>query len=150
MHWLFTTEIPSATKRISHFMGFHTSELSTLETQFAPALIFNLWRDGSRWPKAQRYLRETTIPCAHALARYSNRIIASPHLRVRLNTLTIRQLRELLHPTKLIEIMKELECGTTHLEHPTHLQYHSEQGQKAEENEEDVPMPPTSTGVEED
>ncbi|KAJ6531686.1 hypothetical protein B0H10DRAFT_2449909 [Mycena sp. CBHHK59/15] len=82
MHWLFTTEIPSVTKRISHFMGFHTNE-STLETQFAPALIFNLWRDGSRWPKAQKYLREMTIPCAHELAlQYSNRIIASPHLRV--------------------------------------------------------------------
>ncbi|KAJ7722916.1 hypothetical protein B0H14DRAFT_3520171 [Mycena olivaceomarginata] len=32
----------------------------------------------------------------------------SPHLRVRLKNLTIRQLRELLHPTKLIEIIKEL------------------------------------------
>jgi hypothetical protein len=46
MHWLFTTEIPSVTKRMSHFMGFHTNE-SSLETQFAPALIFDLWRDGS-------------------------------------------------------------------------------------------------------
>jgi hypothetical protein len=67
MHWLFTTEIRRVTKRVSHFMGFFATE-STLETQFAPALIFNLWRDGSRWPKAQKYPREMTIPCAHELA----------------------------------------------------------------------------------
>ncbi|KAJ6612493.1 hypothetical protein B0H10DRAFT_2436963 [Mycena sp. CBHHK59/15] len=148
MHWLFTTEIPSVTKRISHLMGFHTNE-STLETQFAPALIFNLWRDGSRWPKAQKYLREMTIPCAHELAlQDSNRIIASPHLRVRLKTLTIRQLRELLHPTKLIEIIKELAPFTWGILHTFSTTPNKARRQR--KTDEDVPMPPTSTGVEED
>ncbi|KAJ7888969.1 hypothetical protein B0H14DRAFT_3713696, partial [Mycena olivaceomarginata] len=114
-----------------------------------PALVFNLWRDGSRWPKAQKYLREMTIPCAHELAlQDSNRIIASPHLRVRLKTLTIWQLRELLHPTKLIEIIKELApftCGILYTFSTT-----PNKARRQRKTEEDVPMPPTSTGVEED
>ncbi|KAJ7063912.1 hypothetical protein C8F01DRAFT_1250181 [Mycena amicta] len=51
-------------------------------------LIFNLWRDGSRWRKPQPYLREMTILCAHELAlQDSDHVISSPHLRVRLKTL---------------------------------------------------------------
>ncbi|KAJ7866071.1 hypothetical protein B0H14DRAFT_3595315 [Mycena olivaceomarginata] len=148
VHWLFTTEIPSVTKRISHFMGFHGSE-STLETQFAPALIFNLWRDGKRWPKAQKYLREMTIPCAHELAlQNSDRVISSPHLRIRLKTLTISQLRELLHPTKLIEIIKELAPFTWGILHT--FSTSPNKTRKYRKSDEDVPMPPTSTEVEED
>ncbi|KAJ6533784.1 hypothetical protein DFH09DRAFT_1369988 [Mycena vulgaris] len=72
-------------------------------------MVFSLWRDGKRWPKAQKYLREMSIPCAHELAlQDSDRIISSPLLRIRLKTLTIRELRDLLHPTKLIEIFKGL------------------------------------------
>ncbi|KAJ7823899.1 hypothetical protein B0H14DRAFT_3131670 [Mycena olivaceomarginata] len=129
-------------------MGFHGSE-STLETQFAPALIFNLWRDGKRWPKAQKYLREMTIPCAHELAlQDSDRVISSPHLRIRLKTLTISQLRELLHPTKLIEIIKELAPFTWGILHT--FSTSPNKTRKYRKSDEDVPMPPTSTEVEED
>lgn len=147
MHWLFTTEIPSVTKRISHFMGFFATE-STLEAQFAPALIFNLWRDGSRWPKAQNYLREMTIPCAHELAlQDSDRVISSPHLRVQLKTLSIHKLRELLHPTKLVEIIKELAPFTWGILHT--FSASPNKARKQRKTDEDVPMPP-SAGVEED
>ncbi|KAJ7190204.1 hypothetical protein GGX14DRAFT_580009 [Mycena pura] len=147
MHWLFTTEIPSVTKRISHFMGFFATE-STLEAQFAPALIFNLWRDGSRWPKAQNYLREMTIPCAHELAlQDSDRVICSPHLRVQLKTLSIHKLRELLHPTKLVEIIKELAPFTWGILHT--FSASPNKARKQRKTDEDVPMP-SSAGVEED
>jgi hypothetical protein len=108
LQWLFTTEIPAVTIRISHFMGFFASE-ATAEARFGPAMVFSLWRDKTRYPNAQKYLREMTIPCAHELAlQDSNRIISSPLLSIRLKTLTIRELREMLHPTKLIEIIKGL------------------------------------------
>ncbi|KAJ7275532.1 hypothetical protein B0H12DRAFT_264865 [Mycena haematopus] len=110
MYWLFTTKIPSVTKRISHFMGFFGSE-STLETQFAPAMLFALWRDEKRWPKAQKYIREMSIPCAHELAlEESDHIITSPLLRIRMKTLTVEQLRKLLHPTQLVELVKGRRC----------------------------------------
>jgi hypothetical protein len=64
LHWLFTTEIPTVTIRISHFMGFFTSE-STVEARFGPAMVFSLWRNKTRYPAAQKHLREMTIPCAH-------------------------------------------------------------------------------------
>ncbi|KAK6988988.1 hypothetical protein R3P38DRAFT_2803932 [Favolaschia claudopus] len=42
-------------------MGFFGTE-STLESQFAPAMLFALWRNADRWPKAQRYIRQMSIP----------------------------------------------------------------------------------------
>ncbi|KAJ7704166.1 hypothetical protein B0H16DRAFT_719592 [Mycena metata] len=151
MHWLFTTEIPAVTKRISHFMGFFATE-STLETQFAPALIFNLWRDGNRWPKAQKHIREMVIPCAHELAlQDSDRVISSPHLRVRLKSLTIRDLRDLLHPTKLVEIIKELAPFTWGILHT--FSTSPNKARKQRKTDEDVPMPPSpgpSAGADED
>ncbi|KAJ7034457.1 hypothetical protein C8F04DRAFT_573705 [Mycena alexandri] len=144
IYWLFTTEIPSVTKRISHFMGFFGTE-DTLETRFAPALIFNLWRDADRWPNAQKYIREMAIPCAHELAlQDSDRIISSPHLRVRLKTLTIQGLRDLLHPTKLVEIIKELAPFTWGILHTFSASPNKARRQR--KTNEDVPMP----GVEED
>ncbi|KAJ7443266.1 hypothetical protein FB451DRAFT_1568716 [Mycena latifolia] len=141
LHWLFTMEIPSVTKRISHFMGFFGTE-SSLEAQFAPAMLFSLWRDRKRWPKAQKYLREMTVPCAHELAlQDSDRVISSPHLRIRLKTLTIRELRELLHPTKLVEIIKGLAPFTWGILHTFCTSPNRSRRQR--KAEEDVPMPPS-------
>ncbi|KAJ7443553.1 hypothetical protein FB451DRAFT_1568645 [Mycena latifolia] len=145
LHWLFTTEIPSVTKRISHFMGFFGTE-SSLEAQFAPAMLFSLWRDRKRGPKAQKYLREMTVPCAHELAlQDSDRIISSPHLRIRLKTLTIRELRELLHPTKLVEIIKGLAPFTWGILHTFCTSPNRSRRQR--KAEEDVPMPSSDPSV---
>jgi hypothetical protein len=89
-------------------MEFNESE-STLEAQFGPAMLFGLWRDRVRWPRAQRHLRAMTIPCAHELAlQDSNRLINHPELRIKMKTLTIHKLRTLLHPQKLIRVFKDL------------------------------------------
>ncbi|KAJ7478295.1 hypothetical protein FB451DRAFT_1172630 [Mycena latifolia] len=141
LHWLFTTEIPSVTKRISHFMGFFGTE-SSLEAQSAPAMLFSLWRDRKRWPKAQKYLREMTVPCTHELAlQDSDRVISSPHLRIRLKTLTIWELRELLHPTKLVEFIKGLAPFTWGIFHAFSTSPNRSRRQR--KAEEDVPMPPS-------
>jgi hypothetical protein len=65
--WIFTTDMPAVTKPISHFMGYFATQPS-FETQFAPAMVFSLWRNSKRYPRAQKYLREMTIPCAHEMA----------------------------------------------------------------------------------
>ncbi|KAF8191101.1 hypothetical protein K438DRAFT_1763014 [Mycena galopus ATCC 62051] len=44
IYWIFTTNIPSVSRRVSFFMGFNESE-STLEGQFGSAMLFGLWRD---------------------------------------------------------------------------------------------------------
>ncbi|KAJ6558912.1 hypothetical protein B0H10DRAFT_2446077 [Mycena sp. CBHHK59/15] len=50
-----------------------------------------------------------TIPCAHELALGdSNRIMNSRDLRIKMKSLTIHQLRNLLHPQKLVEVFKSL------------------------------------------
>ncbi|KAJ7791458.1 hypothetical protein B0H14DRAFT_2624967 [Mycena olivaceomarginata] len=108
IYWIFTTNIPSVSRRVSFFMGFNESE-STPEAQFGPAMLFGLWRDRIRWPRAQRHLRTMTIPCAHELAlQDSNRLINNPELRIKMKTLTIHKLRTLLHPQKLIQVFKDL------------------------------------------
>ncbi|KAK7036387.1 hypothetical protein R3P38DRAFT_2517628 [Favolaschia claudopus] len=117
LHWLFTTNIPRVTRAVSHFMGYFPI-YNSLEDQFGPAMIFALWRDASRYPRAQQFLREMTVPCAHELIlEDSDRLITSPLLQVRVKTLTIQQLRDLLHPTKLIEIIKGLAPFTWGLLH---------------------------------
>ncbi|KAK7035018.1 hypothetical protein R3P38DRAFT_3184554 [Favolaschia claudopus] len=139
VYWLFTTEIPCVTKRISHFMGFFGTE-SSLESQFAPALIFGLWLDGKRWPKAQKYIREMCIPCAHELAlEDSNRVITSPLLQIRLKTLTIKELRDILHPTKLSEIVRGLAPFTWGLLHTFVASPNRARKQRAAAD--DTPMP---------
>ncbi|KAJ7800306.1 hypothetical protein B0H14DRAFT_3785954 [Mycena olivaceomarginata] len=139
LHWLFTTEIPTVTIRISHFMGFFTSE-STAEARFGPAMVFSLWCNKTRYPAAQKHLREMTIPCTHELAlQDSDRVISSPLLSIRLKTLTIRQLREMLHPQKLIEIMEGLAPFTWGILHTFCASPNA--SQKRKKAEEDEPMP---------
>ncbi|KAK7006618.1 hypothetical protein R3P38DRAFT_3325954 [Favolaschia claudopus] len=117
LHWLFTTKVPRATRAVSHFMGFFSTQ-DSLEDQLGPAMVFALWRDAARYPRAQKYLREMTIPCAHELVlEDSDRIITSPILQIRLKTLTIQQLRDVLHPTKLVEIIQRLAPFTWNLLH---------------------------------
>ncbi|KAJ7447287.1 hypothetical protein B0H11DRAFT_1878746 [Mycena galericulata] len=139
LHWLFTTDIPCVTRPISHFMGYFATQ-NSLESQFAPAMVFSLWRDAKRYPKAQRYLREMTIPCAHELAlQDSDRIISSPLLRIRLKTLTIRELRDMLHPTRLIEIIQGLAPFTWGLLHTFCASPNA--SRKRRKVDEDEPMP---------
>ncbi|KAK7005542.1 hypothetical protein R3P38DRAFT_2794707 [Favolaschia claudopus] len=117
--WLFTTDIPRVTRAVSHFMGYFATQHS-LEDQFGPAMLFALWRDANRYPKAQKYLRQMTIPCAHELIlEDSDQVITSPLLQIRPKTLTIQQLRDILRPTKLIEIIKKI--GSVHLGALTYL-----------------------------
>ncbi|KAJ6632107.1 hypothetical protein B0H10DRAFT_1937806 [Mycena sp. CBHHK59/15] len=83
MYWLFTTEILSITQHISRFIGFFGTE-SALEVQFAPAMLFGLWRNKERWPNAQKHIRTMMIPCIHELAlQDSDKIINSIDLRPR-------------------------------------------------------------------
>ncbi|KAJ7435714.1 hypothetical protein B0H11DRAFT_2295371 [Mycena galericulata] len=139
LHWLFTTDIPCVTRPISHFMGYFATQ-NSLESQFAPAMVFSLWRDAKRYPKAQKYLREMTIPCAHELAlQDSDRIISSPLLRIRLKTLTIRELRDMLHPTRLIEIIQGLAPFTWGLLHTFCASPNA--SRKRRKVDEDEPMP---------
>jgi hypothetical protein len=148
MYWLFTTDIPCVSRRISHFMGFFGTE-STPEAQFAPGMLFSLWRDATRWPKAQKYIREMSIPCAHELAlQDSNRVISSPLLRIRVKTLTIHQLRDFLHPTKLIEIIKGLAPFTWGILHTFCAS--PNRARKQRKMEEDGPMSSEESRDEED
>ncbi|KAJ7197913.1 hypothetical protein GGX14DRAFT_503908, partial [Mycena pura] len=95
-------------RRVSIFMGFFETE-NSVEAQFGPAMLFALWRDRARWPRAQKHIRTMTIPCAHELAlEDSNRLINSPDLRINMQTLTIHKLRTLLHPQKLVDVFKGL------------------------------------------
>ncbi|KAJ7799156.1 hypothetical protein B0H14DRAFT_3788541 [Mycena olivaceomarginata] len=103
-------------------------------------MVFSLWRNKTRYPAAQKHLREMTIPCAHELAlQDSDRVISSPLLSIRLKTLTIRQLREMLHPQKLIEIMEGLAPFTWGILHTFCASPNA--SRKRKKAEEDEPMP---------
>ncbi|KAJ6624449.1 hypothetical protein B0H10DRAFT_1943318 [Mycena sp. CBHHK59/15] len=81
-----------------------------------------------------------TIPCAHELAlQESDRVISSPLLSIRLKTLTIRHLREMLHPTKLIETVEGLAPFTWGILHTFCASPNA--SRKRKKAEQDEPMP---------
>jgi hypothetical protein len=108
IQWMFNTNVLSVYRSVSVFMG-HFESRNTVEEQFAPVMLFGLWRDKARWPRAQKDIQAMTIPCAHELVLLdSNSLITSPELQIKPKTLMIEQLRNLLHPQKLIELFKNL------------------------------------------
>ncbi|KAJ6530440.1 hypothetical protein B0H10DRAFT_1963486 [Mycena sp. CBHHK59/15] len=114
LHWLFTARIPDVSHRISHFMGFFSTE-SSPEAQFCLQMLFSLWRDEKRWPKAQKYIRDMTIPCVHELAlQDSDRVISSPFLRVRLRTLTTQNANNKMD-LPVVRSVRQLQLFNDHL-----------------------------------
>ncbi|KAJ7454208.1 hypothetical protein FB451DRAFT_1184959 [Mycena latifolia] len=137
-------------------MYLSVSVQNTPETQFGPAMLFGLWRDRDRWPRAQKHIRTMTIPCAHELVlQDSNRLVNSPELRVKMKTLTIHKLRTLLHPQKLIEVFKGLAPFMWQILHtfcasPNNHRRRQAADAAAADLDEDDPMPDADSEDDED
>ena len=76
------------------------------DQQFPPATVFNLWH--LRWPHKQHHLHNMIQPCTHEIAlEESDQIIRDSSLQIRIKTLTIKEIRELLQPDALVEKFKK-------------------------------------------
>jgi hypothetical protein len=97
--FMFSTDIKAVKDRASRFMGYFPTGMGGVH--FAPTAVFELWH--KRWPGSRNYLHDMIIPCAHEIVlEESDRIIKDSTLRVRIKDLKISDLRDLLHPDKLV------------------------------------------------
>ena len=105
LQFIFSSDIHEIKNRTSQFMG-HTPTAVDKDLQFPPSTLFNLWHN--RWPHVRHLLHDMIQPCAHEIAlQESDNIIKDPSLQIRIKTLTIREIRDLLHPGELLERFKK-------------------------------------------
>jgi hypothetical protein len=106
MQFIFSSDIQDVKNRAARFMG-HTPTAVDTDQQFPPATVFNLWH--LRWPHVRHLLHNTIQPCAHEIAlEESDRIIRDPTLQIRIKSLIIKAIWELLSPATLVEKFKRL------------------------------------------
>ena len=104
MQFIFSSDIQDVKNRAARFMG-HTPTATDPDQQFPPATVFNLWH--SRWPHVRHLLHKTIQPCAHEIAlEESDRVIRDPTLQIRIKSLTVKAIRELLSPATLVKKFK--------------------------------------------
>jgi hypothetical protein len=105
LQFIFSSDIHEVKNRASRFMG-HTPTAVDKDLQFPPATVFDLWH--TRWPHARGLLHNMIQPCAHEIVlEESDNIIKDLSLQIRIKTLTIREIRDLLHPDALLERFKK-------------------------------------------
>jgi hypothetical protein len=104
INFIFSSDIQDVKNRAARFMG-HTPTATDTDQRFPPATVFNLWH--SRWPHVRHLLHGMIQPCAHEIVLdESDRIIRDPTLQIRIKSLTIKDIRELLSPATLVEKFK--------------------------------------------
>jgi hypothetical protein len=97
--FMFSTDIKPVKDCASWFMGYFPTGIGGVH--FAPTAVFELWH--KRWPGSRNYLHDMITPCAHKIVlEESDRIIKDSTLRVCIKDLKISDLRDLLHPDKLV------------------------------------------------
>jgi hypothetical protein len=105
LQFIFSSDIKEVKNRASRFMG-HTPTAMDEDLWFPPSTLFNLWH--VRWPHVQHLLHNMIQPCAHEIVlEESDNIIKDPSLQIRIKTLTIKEICDLLHPDALLERFKK-------------------------------------------
>jgi hypothetical protein len=106
LSFAFESTIPDIRNRAGRFLGFTPSALSE-DAQFPPRALFKLWHD--KFPDARQKLHELIVaPCAHEMAvDESNKLIEHPALKIKLKSLTMEGVRDLLKPERIFEIYQE-------------------------------------------
>lgn len=102
--FIFSSDIPAVKARASRFMGYFSTTKNE-DLRFPPSTLYQLWH--SRWPQARPHLHAMIEPCAHEIAlEESNWIIKDPTFQIRISSLTVKGIRELLRPETLVEKFK--------------------------------------------
>jgi hypothetical protein len=101
LQFIFSSDIRDVKNKASRFLGY-TPTATDDNQRFPPATIFGLWH--SRWPQARKLLHDMIEPCVHEIVlEESNRVIKDESLQIRIKSLTIKGIRELLQPDALVE-----------------------------------------------
>jgi len=82
-------------------MGF-TPSAKNEDTKFPPGMVFRIWL--KNFPDAQEHMNNVVAPFAQAIVgKESDRMIKDIELKVKMKTLTLKGIQELLQPQQVIE-----------------------------------------------
>jgi hypothetical protein len=111
----FTCKINEVRNRAARFMGY-TPTASTLDEQFAPQAILRAWYD--EFPKAQEHLNDIIKPWAYQIVQdESDQLIKASSLQMKIKSLTLKEIRDLLRPETILTKYQELAPFTWELFH---------------------------------
>ena len=115
LHFIFTSTIEEVKTRSSRFMGY-TPSAATDDTKFPPGMIFRAWLEN--FPDAQVHMHDIITPLAQTIVeKESDKMIRDVELKVKMKTLTLKGIQELLRPQQVIEKYQELAPFTWALLH---------------------------------
>jgi len=101
LEFIFTTEIEEVRSRASQFMGY-TPSADDNDKKFPPGMIFWAWY--KNFPKAKKFLREMIQPIALEMSEEeSDKIITDGELKVKMKTLTLKGIQDLMQPQRIME-----------------------------------------------
>jgi hypothetical protein len=115
LSFMFTCKINEVRNRTARFMGY-TPTASTLDEQFAPRAILQAWYD--EFPKAQEHLNDIIKPWAYQIVQdESDQLIKASSLQVKIKSLTLKKIQDLLRPETILTKYHELAPFTWQLFH---------------------------------
>lgn len=101
----FTSEITAVRTRAARFMGYTPTAHG--DHKFPPAFIFQRWYES--FPNARRHLDDIIKPYAYKIAhKESDNLIKDKGLRIKIKNLTLKNIQDLLQPSKLQEKYQSL------------------------------------------
>ena len=99
LHFIFTSKIDEVKARSSRFMGFTPT---AKDEKFLPGMVFQVWL--KNFPDAQEHMNNIVAPFAQAIVgKESDKMIKDVQLKVKMKTLTLKGIQELLQPQQVIE-----------------------------------------------
>jgi hypothetical protein len=104
LEFVFTSEIQEVKTRASRFMGY-TPSAKTDDQKFLPGMVFRAWLS---FPGTKRHIHEMIEPVVHDIVKEeSDRMIRDSELKVKMKSLTLKGIQDLLQPQRIMDKYRE-------------------------------------------
>jgi hypothetical protein len=101
LYFIFTSAVDEVKTRSSRFMGY-TPSAGTEDTKFPPGMVFRAWLDN--FPDAREHMHDMITPFVQGIVeKESEKMIRDVELKVKMKTLTLKGIQELLQPQRVME-----------------------------------------------
>jgi hypothetical protein len=101
LYFIFTSAVDEVKTRSSRFMGY-TPSAGTEDTKFPPGMVFRAWLDN--FPDAREHMHNMITPFVQGIVeKESEKMIRDVELKVKMKTLTLKGIQELLQPQRVME-----------------------------------------------
>jgi hypothetical protein len=135
-------------KRTARFIGY-TPTAATLDKQFAPRAVLQAWYD--EFPKAREHLNDIIKPWAYQIVLdESDQLIKASSLHVKIKSLTLKEIQDLLQPGTIIATYQELAPFTWQLLHTISASPNKYRKRKGKSNERATEGQPGQDELEDD